>query len=163
MQPLRSTASTAASSLLRVAPSQCLASVLSYSRFQSFVFLPWHQGDWFPQCPIKACIRLTPLYAGHHLLSNRVASRLILKSANASSFDVFSRLMTLNHCGCVVSLEKTSKLEALALFRINLLATRLLSRWCPAYRWRESDAGFYRALREPVALMPREKHKRLKS
>src|SRR5260364_88354 len=64
--------------------------------------------------------------------------------------------MTLNHCGCVVSLEKTSKLEALALFRINLLATRLLSRWCPAYRWRESDAGFYRALREPVALMPRE-------
>src|SRR5260364_51827 len=69
--------------------------------------------------------------------------------------------MTLNHCGCVVSLEKTSKLEALALFRINLLATRLLSRWCPAYRWRESDAGFYRALREPVALMPREKHKRL--
>src|SRR5260363_155478 len=85
MQPLRSTASTAASSLLRVAPSQCLASVLSYSRFQSFVFLPWHQGDWFPQCPI---------YAGHHLLSNRVASRLILKSANASSFDVFSRLTT---------------------------------------------------------------------
>src|SRR5260364_238055 len=67
--------------------------------------------------------------------------------------------MTLNHCGCVVSLEKTSKLEALALFRINLLATRLLSRWCPAYRWRESDAGFYRALREPVALMPREKQK----
>src|SRR5260364_64872 len=34
------------------------------------------------------------LYAGHHLLSNRAASRLILKSANASSFDVFSRLTT---------------------------------------------------------------------
>src|SRR5260364_457805 len=34
------------------------------------------------------------LYAGHHLLSNRVGSRLILKSANASSFDVFSRLTT---------------------------------------------------------------------
>src|SRR5260363_364298 len=60
MQPLRSTASTAASSLLRVAPSHRLASLLSYSRFQSFVFLPWHQGDWFPQCPIKGCIRLTP-------------------------------------------------------------------------------------------------------
>src|SRR5260364_210331 len=94
MQPLRSTASTAASSLLRVAPSQCLASVLSYSRFQSFVFLPWHQGDWFPQCPIKPASDSRHLYAGHHLLSNRVASRLILKSANASSFDVFSRLTT---------------------------------------------------------------------
>src|SRR5260363_352813 len=94
MQPLRSTASTAASSLLRVAPSQCLASVLSYSRFQSFVFLPWHQGDWFPQCPIKACIRLTPPIRRTPPAQYRVASRLILKSANASSFDVFSRLTT---------------------------------------------------------------------
>src|SRR5260364_233927 len=123
MQPLRSTASTAASSLLRVAPSQCLASVLSYSRFQSFVFLPWHQGDWFPQCPIKACIRLTPPIRRTHPPRYRGCRRMVLEGANASSFDVFSRLTThpqwfrvirLSDSYLTLSHRFSSKLTALA-------------------------------------------------
>ena len=39
-QPLRSTAITAASSLIRVAPSQCFASVLSPLEFRLLGFLP---------------------------------------------------------------------------------------------------------------------------
>jgi hypothetical protein len=54
----------------------------------------------------------------------------------------------------------TSKVGAFASPIISLQRTWLLCRWCPAYRWRESDLGFYRELREPAVLMLREKRKR---
>lgn len=53
-QSLRSIAITATSSLLRIAPSQFPASVLSFLGLLSFEFLPLHQDDWFPQFPIEA-------------------------------------------------------------------------------------------------------------
>lgn len=39
-----------------------------------------------------------------------------------------------------------------------------MCRGCPAYRWRDSDLGFYRELREPVVLIQKgeiqvQKHK----
>ena len=54
----------------------------------------------------------------------------------------------------------TSKMGAFASPMISLQRTWLLCRRCPAFRWRESDLGFYRELREPVVLMLREKRKR---
>src|SRR6185369_4681553 len=49
------------SSLLRVGPSQCSASVRWPSRFfAAWGLLPWHQSDWFLQFHVTAYIRFTP-------------------------------------------------------------------------------------------------------
>src|SRR5205823_14679017 len=48
------------SSLLRVGPPQCSASVRSPRGFGRLGFLPSHQSDWFLQFHAIACIRFTP-------------------------------------------------------------------------------------------------------
>ncbi len=67
--------------------------------------------------------------------------------------------MKMNPWWGVVKPKMTSKLRAVQPLRINLQDTWLLSRWCPAYKGRESDLGFYRELREGVTLMIRKKYK----
>jgi hypothetical protein len=59
-QPLCSRTITVPSSLLQVAPSQCLALVLLLLRLLPLKLLPLHQGDWFPQFRKQARIRLMP-------------------------------------------------------------------------------------------------------
>src|SRR5438874_11713010 len=48
------------SSLLRVGPPECSASVRSPRGFRRLGFLPSHQSDWFLQFHAIACIRFTP-------------------------------------------------------------------------------------------------------
>src|SRR6266849_4289258 len=48
------------SSLLRVGPPQCSASVRSSRGFWPLGLLPSHRSDWFLQSRATACIRFTP-------------------------------------------------------------------------------------------------------
>src|ERR1035441_1471231 len=48
------------SSLLRVGPPQCSASVRWPRGFRRLGFSPGHQSDWFLQFRATACIRFTP-------------------------------------------------------------------------------------------------------
>ena len=59
-RPLCSSPITGPSSLIRVGPSQCSASVLSPRGFGHLGFLPSHRSDWFLQFRAIACIRFTP-------------------------------------------------------------------------------------------------------
>jgi hypothetical protein len=57
---LPDTTTTGPSTLLRIGPSQCSASVLSPRGYLPLELLPWHRNDWFLQFRAKACIRFTP-------------------------------------------------------------------------------------------------------
>jgi hypothetical protein len=60
----------------------------------------------------------------------------------------------------VVNLYQMSSKPGLVWFSgISLPETWVLGRWRPAWRRREPGPGFRTELREPVALMAREKHK----
>ena len=103
---LRSTLITSASSLLRVAPPQCHASVLYTCQFSGLHFSLKHHDDWFPQFQEKPDTKSRPLYAGHRLQQHsEFTRRLIPEDRNASGFDVSLWLTTRPHgFGFAVSL-----------------------------------------------------------
>src|SRR5690606_17790194 len=69
--PLRSTAITAASSLLRTTPPLRLASVLSASWCSPLGFLPLHRSNRFPRSVPKPVIPSRRLYTGCRMASVR--------------------------------------------------------------------------------------------
>ena len=94
-RPLRSTAITAASSLLRVAPPLDHASILSASRFWPLVPFSLHRGRRFPQFNVGAQTQLAlPLCRTPHgqYTGSRHACPGLPKTPG---FDVFSRFSTL--------------------------------------------------------------------
>ena len=80
IQPLRSTSITEASTLLRVGPPLCSASVLSLSWVLHFEFLPYHRNDRFPRSTQEPDSGSRHLYAGCHPSSKQVPLGLILVS-----------------------------------------------------------------------------------
>jgi hypothetical protein len=88
MQSLRSTAITAASALLRIAPPLCLASVLSLLRgFRlNFSLNIKTTGSHVPHKSLYSGSR--HLYAGCHPVSNQVSTGLIPEMVGFSGFDI---------------------------------------------------------------------------
>ena len=89
-QPLRSTTITAASSLIRVAPSQFLASVLSPLQFScldfSLIIKTTGSRSSLQKPESKSC----PLYTGHHSHSHQASCELIPGRLYIPGFDVTS-------------------------------------------------------------------------
>src|SRR6516165_4455248 len=86
-RPLCSSPITRLSSLLRVGPPQCSASVLSpcgFSRLGFSLNIGATGSCSSVQSPASAS---RPLYAGRHLLSHQAPSRFIPEKFHASGFD----------------------------------------------------------------------------
>src|SRR5690554_516931 len=97
-QPLRSVPITGTSLLLRVAPSQYHASVLSCLPFQWLAFLPWHHDDWFPQFPQRARYRVMPTIHRTPLAQpSELACKLFPEGRNAPGFDASLWITTRQH------------------------------------------------------------------
>jgi len=93
IQPLRSISITETSTLLRVGPSLCSASVLSPSWVLHFGFLPYHRNDRFPRSTQEPGSGSCHLYAGRRPGSMQVSPGLILVSSKPpvlTSTDFFS-------------------------------------------------------------------------
>src|SRR4030066_398650 len=78
IQPLRSISITETSTLLRVGPPPCPASVLSPSWVLHFEFLPYHRDDRFPRSTQEPDSGSRYLYAGRRPGSKQVSPGLIL-------------------------------------------------------------------------------------
>ena len=88
IQPLRSISITETSTLLRVGPPPCSASVLSPSWVLHFEFLPYHRNDRFPRSTQEPGSGSRHLYAGRHPGSKQVLPWTYPGVVYGSSFDV---------------------------------------------------------------------------
>src|SRR5208282_3455635 len=94
IQPLRSIPITGTSTLLRVDPPPCSASVLSFLWFLPFEFLPYHRNDRFPRSPQEPESGSRYLYAGCRSSSKQVSLELVLEDSKTSSFDLVQFIST---------------------------------------------------------------------
>src|SRR5674536_12044 len=88
IQPLRSIPITGISTLIRVGPPPCPASVLSLLWFPPLEFLPYHRDDRFPRSTQKPGSGSRYLYAGCRPSSKQVSLGLILESRKPPSSDI---------------------------------------------------------------------------
>ena len=88
MQPLHSIAITATSTLLRVAPPQCLASVFPPCGFGHLDFSLRIEATGSRSSFGKPRPDSRDLYTGHHPHSHQASCGLILQISHACSFDV---------------------------------------------------------------------------
>src|SRR5665647_3819211 len=94
IQLLRSIPITGTSTLLRVDPPPCPASVLSFLWFPPLEFLPYHRNDRFPRSPQEPESGSRYLYVGCRPSSKQVSLELVLEDGKPSSFDIIQFIST---------------------------------------------------------------------
>jgi hypothetical protein len=90
--PLRSTAITAASSLLRTTPPLRLASVLAASWLHPLGFLPSHRSNRFPRSVPEPVIPSRRLYTGCRSARHQATAELVPGLCRSHGFDIIYML-----------------------------------------------------------------------
>src|SRR5664279_41874 len=88
IQSLRSILITRTSTLIRIGPPPCPASVLSFLWFPPLEFLPYHRNDRFPRSTQEPESGSRYLYAGCRPSSKQVPLGFILESRKPPSSDI---------------------------------------------------------------------------
>src|SRR5664280_2731700 len=94
IQSLRSILITRTSTLIRIGPPPCPASVLSFLWFPPLEFLPYHRDDRFPRSTQEPESGSRYLYTGCRSSSKQVPLELILEISKPSSFDIVQFIST---------------------------------------------------------------------